>query len=37
MVPWTVGVILLIYRGQVRQFTTAADAAQFVRRARIST
>jgi hypothetical protein len=32
MAPYTVGIILLIYRGQIRQFTTAADAVQFVRR-----
>ena len=32
MVPYTVGIILLIYRGQIRQFTTAAAAVQFVRR-----
>jgi hypothetical protein len=37
MAPYTVGIILLIYRGQVRQFTTAADAVQFVRRATITT
>ena len=32
MAPSTVGIILLIYRGQIRQFTTAAAAVQFVRR-----
>jgi hypothetical protein len=37
MAPYTVGIILLIYRGQIRQFTTAADAMQFVRRATITT
>jgi hypothetical protein len=37
MAPCTVGIILLIYRGQVRQFTTAADAVQFVRRETITT
>jgi hypothetical protein len=37
MAPWTVGIILLIYRGQIRQFTTAADAVQFVQRATITT
>ena len=37
MAPYTIGIILLIYRGQVRQFTTAADALQFVRRATITT
>jgi hypothetical protein len=37
MAPFTVGIILLIYRGQIRQFITAADAAQFVRRATVTT
>ena len=37
MAPYTVGIILLIYRGQIRQFTTAADALQFVRRETITT
>lgn len=37
MASWTVGIILLIYRGQVRQFKTVADAAQFVRRATTTT
>jgi hypothetical protein len=32
MAPYTVGIILLIYRGQIRQFTTAVAAMQFVRR-----
>jgi hypothetical protein len=32
-----VGIILLIYRGQIRQFTTAAAAVQFVRRETITT
>jgi len=32
MAPYTVGIILLMYRGQIRQFTTAADALQCVRR-----
>ena len=33
----TVGIILLIYRGQIRQFTPAAAAVQFVRRETITT
>jgi len=37
MAPSTVGIILLIYRGQIRQFTTAADALQCVRRETITT
>ena len=37
MAPYTVGIILLIYRGQIRQFTTAADALQCVRRATVTT
>jgi hypothetical protein len=37
MAPYTVGIILLIYRGQIRQFTTAAAALQFVRRATTTT
>jgi hypothetical protein len=37
MAPCTVGIILLIYRGHVRQFTTAAAAVQFVRRETITT
>jgi hypothetical protein len=37
MAPYTVGIILLIYRGQIRQFTTAADAVQFVRRVTVTT
>jgi hypothetical protein len=37
MAPYTVGLILLIYRGHVRQFTTAADAVQFVRREDVTT
>jgi hypothetical protein len=37
MAPYTVGIILLIYRGQIRQFATAADAMQFVRREQITT
>jgi hypothetical protein len=37
MAPYMVGIILLIYRGQIRQFTTAADALQFVRRETITT
>jgi hypothetical protein len=37
MAPSTVGIILLIYRGQIRQFTTAADAVQFVQRETITT
>jgi hypothetical protein len=37
MAPYTVGIILLIYRGQVRQLTTAGDAVQFVRRETITT
>jgi hypothetical protein len=37
MAPSTVGIILLIYRGQIRQFTTAAAALQFVRRATTTT
>ena len=37
MAPYTVGIILLIDRGQIRQFTTAADAVQFVRRATTTT
>jgi hypothetical protein len=32
-----VGIILLIYRGQIRQFTTVAAALQFVRRETITT
>jgi hypothetical protein len=37
MAPSTVGVIHLIYHGHVRQFTTAADALQFVRGATLTT
>jgi hypothetical protein len=37
MAPYTVGIILLIYRGQIRQFTTAATAMQFVRRETVTT
>ena len=37
MAPYTVGIILLIYRGHIRQFTTAADALQCVRRETITT
>jgi|RhiMetdeSRZDD1v2_1073273.scaffolds.fasta_scaffold1497638_1 hypothetical protein len=37
MAPYTVGIILLIYRGQIRQFTTAAAALQFVRRETVTT
>jgi len=37
MAPYAVSIILLIYRGQIRQFTTAADAVQFVQRATITT
>jgi hypothetical protein len=37
MAPATVGIILRIYRGQIRQFTTAAAALQFVRRATTTT
>ena len=37
MAPYTVGIILLIYRGQIRQFTTAASAVQFVQRATVTT
>lgn len=32
MAPSTVGIILLIYRGQIQQFTAAAAALEFVRR-----
>jgi hypothetical protein len=32
-----VGIILLIYRRQIRQFTTAAAAVRFVRRETITT
>ena len=37
MAPYTVGIILLIYRGQIRQFATAAAALQFVQRETITT
>jgi hypothetical protein len=37
MAPDTGGIILLIYRGQGRQCTTAADAVQFVGRATTTT
>jgi hypothetical protein len=37
MAPCTGGIILLIYCGHVRQFTTVADAVQFVRRETITT
>jgi hypothetical protein len=37
MAPYTVGIILLIYRGQIRQFTTAADAVRFVQHETITT
>jgi hypothetical protein len=37
MAPDTVGIILRIYRGQIRPFTTAADALQCVRRATVTT
>jgi hypothetical protein len=37
MASLTVSIILLIYRGQIRQFTTAAHAVQFVRRETITT
>jgi hypothetical protein len=37
MPHYTVGIILLIYRGQIRQFTMAAAAVQFVRRETITT
>ena len=36
MASYTVGIILLIYRGQIRQFTTAATTLQFVRRETIT-
>jgi hypothetical protein len=37
MAPYTVGIILLIYRGQIRQFIRAADAVQFLQRETITT
>jgi hypothetical protein len=37
MAPYMVGIILLIYRGHIRQCTTAAAAMQFVRRETITT